>query len=104
MQGSPFRNTMDAVDAQQGKIKVKRKTSIWYGRKQENDRNVAPARIAFNLGLAFDRNRVVEELGFSSDGSAGCLWACRRKLGCCGGSGAVRSAVRSDCGAASVFE
>ena len=62
---------MDAVDAQQGKIKVKRKTSIWYGRKQENDRNVAPARIAFNLGLAFDRNRVVEGLGFSSHDSAG---------------------------------
>ena len=31
----------------------------------------APARIAFNLYLAFERNRVVEGLGFSSDGSAG---------------------------------
>ena len=31
----------------------------------------APARIAFNLYLAFERNRVVEGLGFSSDGPAG---------------------------------
>ena len=43
------------------------------GRKQQKDRNVAPARIAFNLGLAFDRNRVVEGIGFSIDGSAGGL-------------------------------
>ena len=30
---------------------------------------IAPARMAFNLGLAFDRNGVVEGLGFSSDDS-----------------------------------
>ena len=27
--------------------------------------------MTFNLGLAFDHNRVVEQLGFSSDGSSG---------------------------------
>ena len=29
--------------------------------------------LTFNLGLTFDRNRVVEGLGFTSDGSAGSL-------------------------------
>ena len=61
--------TISRVLAQQGKVS---KNGI-PGRKQQNDRSVAPARVAFNLGLAFDNNRVVEGLGFSSDGSAGRL-------------------------------
>ena len=61
------------VDAQQEKKGTRR--------KQQNDRNVAPARIAFSLGLAFNRNRVVEGLGFSSDGSAGRLVGLQAEAG-----------------------
>ena len=40
-----------------------------------------PARIEFNLRLAFERNRVVEGLGFSSDGSAGRLVGLQAEAG-----------------------
>ena len=82
------------VDAQQTKNKK-------WNRKEQNDRNVAPACIAFSLGSSFDRNRVVEGIGFSSDGSAGRLVGLQAEAGLpWAGSGAVRS----DCGAASEFE
>ena len=83
------------VDAQQGKKKSKRIRR----RQQQNDRNVAPARatIAFNLGLALDRNRGVEGLGFSSDGSTGRLVGLQAEAGLlqgghvgCGQTGALR--------------
>ena len=84
------------VDAQQGKTEDK--NGIENNRMTETYR--APVRVAFNLRLAFERNRVFEGLRFSSDGSAGRLVGLRWKLGCHGGSGAVRS----DRGAASGFE
>ena len=72
MQGSPFCNKRGA-SRRPARKKQKSNGIRVPGRKQQDDRNVAPTRIAFNLGLAFDRNRVVEGLGFSSDGSAGRL-------------------------------
>ena len=74
MHGSPFCNKRGDSSRPPAR-KNKDITEYEYvpGRKQQNGRNVAPARIASNFGLAFDRNRVVEGLGFSNDGSAGRL-------------------------------
>ena len=64
-------------------------------------RNVHCTRLySIQSWLGFDHYRVVEGLGFSTDGSAGRLVGLQAEAAAAGGSGGVRS----DCDAASGFE
>ena len=56
------------VDVQHRKGKQKRVDN-----NRITETYIVPAQKAFNVGLAFDNNHVVEGLAFSSDGSAGRL-------------------------------
>ena len=75
MEGSPFYNIRGARRRSAPERKTKK------SRQQNTETYIAPARIALNLGLAFENNRVVEGLGFSSDGSAGRLVGLQAEAG-----------------------
>ena len=67
MEGSPFYNIRGARRRSAPERKTKK------SRQQNTETYIAPARIALNLGLAFENNRVVEGLAFSCDSCTGRL-------------------------------